>query len=128
MLAVGEAAGQIKTTTSGGIYFGLVGAEIAAAVLSDALKRDRLDARHLALYERLWTERLAGEIESGLELQEVARRMTDPDIDRLFEALNNGLGSTVRHALRFDWHRPALKVLFRKSRAWGLAKARKVTG
>jgi len=124
VLAVGEAAGQIKTTTSGCIYYGLIGAEIAAEVLSDGLRKDRLHARRLARYERLWKKRLGGEIESGLELQEVARRMSDPEIDHLFDALNNGLGSTVRHILRFDWHRPALRALLRKGRDRGLMRTR----
>ena len=116
VLAVGEAAGQIKTTTSGGIYYGLIGAELAAEVLSEGLRTDELDAAQLAAYERLWTERLGGEIESGLELQRLARTLSDPQIDHLFEALNNGLGSAVRHIVRFDWHRPALKALFRMGR------------
>ena len=128
VLAVGEAAGQIKTTTSGGIYYGLIGAEIAAEVLSDGLNRDRLGAHDLACYERVWRQRLGGEIESGLELQEVARRMTDVEIDRLFDALNDGLGSTVRHVLRFDWHRPALRALLRRGREWRLTPVRPATG
>ncbi len=120
VLAVGEAAGQIKTTTSGGIYYGLVGADLAARVLSDGLNKNRLDARSLARYERLWTRELGGEIRSGLELQEVARRMTDVEIDQLFEALNDGLGTSIRHVIRFDWHRPALKALFMRRNQWRL--------
>ena len=116
VLAVGEAAGQIKTTTSGGIYYGLIGADLAAEVLSEGLRTNELDAARLARYEGLWTQRLGGEIASGLELQWLARTLSDPQIDRLFEALNDGLGSAVRHIVRFDWHRTVLKALFSKGR------------
>jgi geranylgeranyl reductase family protein len=115
-LAVGEAAGQVKTTTAGGIYYGMIGGEIASEVLSDGLRRDRLDADWLSRYQTEWESRLGSEIDAGLELQRVAQNMSDPEIDRLFAALSGGLGAAVRQVIRFDWHKPALRVLFRGSR------------
>jgi geranylgeranyl reductase family protein len=115
VLGVGEAVGQIKTTTMGGIYYGLLGAEVASEILSEGLARDRLGAGHLARYQKVWTRKLGGEIEAGIEFQRVAQGMTDPQIDRLFESLNNGLADTVRQVVRFDWHRPALDVLMKKA-------------
>ncbi|MDH3733907.1 MAG: NAD(P)/FAD-dependent oxidoreductase [Gemmatimonadota bacterium] len=115
-LAVGEAAGQVKTTTAGGIYYGMIGGEVAAEVLSDGLKRDRLDAAWLSRYQEEWESKLGSEIDAGLELQRVAQGMSDSDIDQLFKALSGGLGAAVRQVVRFDWHKPALKVLFRGSR------------
>ena len=44
VLAVGDAAGLVKSTTGGGIYYSLVSASIAAEVLGTSLRRDRLDA------------------------------------------------------------------------------------
>lgn len=114
VLVVGEAAGQVKTTTLGGIYFGLLGAEIAAEVLGRALETDRLDARRLAPYEKAWQKRLGGEIKAGLELQRLAVGMSDREIETLFEALNNGLSSAVRQVVRFDWHQPALKLIVKR--------------
>ena len=116
VVAVGEAAGQVKTTTAGGIYYGIRGARIAADVLADAVAEDRLDAASLARYEAGWREELAPEIRAGLELQEAVRDLTDEEIDRLFRALQGGLGAMVRTAIQFDWHRPALTVLFRHDR------------
>ncbi len=51
VLAVGEAAGQVKTTTGGGIYCGLLGAEIGAAVVHECFSRNRFDAQFLGRYE-----------------------------------------------------------------------------
>jgi len=122
VLAVGEAAGQIKTTTSGGIYYGMIGAGIAADVLSAALNEDRLDAAHLARYEAAWKGRLGEEIETGFELQRLGLMMSDPEIDTLFAALNEGFGATVRTLIQFDWHKPALKVLLRRKNAWRIGR------
>jgi digeranylgeranylglycerophospholipid reductase len=115
-VAVGEAAGQVKTTTAGGIYYGMIGGEIAAEILSDGLRRNLLDADFLSRYQTEWEARLGSEIDAGLELQRVAQGMSDAEIDQLFKALSGGLGAAVKQVVRFDWHKPALKVLFRGSR------------
>lgn len=123
VLAVGEAAGQVKTTTLGGIYYGLIGAEIATDVLSEGLLRNRIGARHLARYEEAWTSRLGAEIEMGLELQQVAWGMSDPEIEAVFDTLSSGLAAAVQRVVRFDWHRPAVKLILRRAlKRWnGLA-------
>ncbi|GAI10492.1 unnamed protein product, partial [marine sediment metagenome] len=41
---VGDAAGQVKPTTGGGIYYGLLCADIAANNLHRALENDDLSA------------------------------------------------------------------------------------
>ena len=117
VLAVGEAAGQVKTTTAGGIHYGIRGAEHAAGVLAERLPDDRLDAPSLAAYQEAWRAELMPEIEAGLELQRAVRGLSDGEIDQLFEALQGGLGAMVRAAVRFDWHRDALSVLFGDDRA-----------
>lgn len=116
VLAVGEAAGQVKTTTAGGIYYGLIGGEICAGVLSDGLRRDLLDRGFLARYEEEWRKALGAEIEAGFELQQVGRELDDREIDLLFRALQEGVAQVVRRVVQFDWHRPALKALFSRSR------------
>lgn len=113
VLAVGEAVGQVKTTTAGGIYYGMIGAELAAETLDAALEEGRLGAGRLSTYQDRWLEEIGDELEAGRRLQEVGRQMEDPEIDELFEALNDGLGATVRRLVKFDWHRSALKALFR---------------
>lgn len=118
VIAVGEAAGQVKTTTAGGIYYGMIGAELGAEVLSDGLREGRLGAERLARYEEAWVDRLGTEIEAGLELQRVGAELDDEEIDRVFRALQNGLASTVREVVRFDWHRSALKALFQRRSLW----------
>ena len=49
VLVVGDAAGQVKPTTGGGIYYGLICADIAANTLYKALKQDNLSAKALRI-------------------------------------------------------------------------------
>ena len=47
LLAIGDAAGLVKPTTGGGIYYSLVSAALAAETLADAVSRNDLSARRL---------------------------------------------------------------------------------
>jgi flavin-dependent dehydrogenase len=114
LLAIGDAAGIVKATTGGGIYYSIVSATLASEVLARALKTNRLDAAALATYERLWRERLGAEIEAQLELRAIAHRMDDRDIEALFElARTDGIMPIVRRTARFNHHRALIVALFR---------------
>jgi geranylgeranyl reductase family protein len=125
VLAVGDAAGLVKATTGGGIYYSLVSAGIAADVLGHALGRDALDARALSRYETEWKRRLGAELKAQHSLRALAERMDDDDIDALFDlAQTNGVMPIVRRTARFNQHRdlivsllkhpPARRLLFKE--------------
>jgi digeranylgeranylglycerophospholipid reductase len=125
LLAVGDAAGLVKATTGGGIYYSLVSAAIAADVLTEALERDRLGERDLQPYQRAWRKRLGPELEAQLSLRLLANRLSDEEIDMLFDlAQTDGIMPIVRRTARFNQHRdlilsllkhpPARKIFFRR--------------
>jgi digeranylgeranylglycerophospholipid reductase len=65
VLVVGEAAGQVKPTTGGGIYFGLLGANIAADTLHQALLNNDFSSKRLASYQDIWHRLLKRELIIG---------------------------------------------------------------
>jgi digeranylgeranylglycerophospholipid reductase len=108
-LAVGEAAGQVKTTTGGGIYYAILGAEHAYAVLSKALRSGRNDASFLADYERRWKAQLGDEQSTGLYYRQLLTGLSDRKLETLFKlAKINGIIPLVRKTAHFDWHRNVL--------------------
>ena len=114
MLVVGDAAGLVKPTTGGGIYYSLLSATLAADVLIDALARGDLGARSLAEYERRWREHLDAELSTQLSLRVLAQRMRDEDIESLFElALTDGVMPIVRRTATFNRHRQLILALFK---------------
>jgi digeranylgeranylglycerophospholipid reductase len=114
VLAVGDAAGLVKATTGGGIYYSLVSAGIAADVLDDGLRSDRLMADGLEPYQRTWRRRLGPELEAQLSLRLLANRMTDEQIDELFDlAQTDGIMPIVRRTARFNRHRDLILSLFK---------------
>ena len=54
LIVTGDAAGQAKPTTGGGVNIGGHCARIAGTVASDALEKDRFDKTVLKKYENLW--------------------------------------------------------------------------
>lgn len=107
LLVIGAAAGQVKPTSGGGIYYGLLGAEIAARTLHQALADGDLSARRLAQYQRGWRKRLGRELRAGYWARQLFEHLSDRQIDRIFEIVKaNGIDEALLKAeeLSFDWH------------------------
>ena len=132
VLAVGDAAGLVKATTGGGIYYSLLSARMAGTVLSGALRANRLDAGALRPYESAWKARLGPELKAQLRLRLLSQRLSDADIDAFFElARTDGVMPIVRRTARFNHHRdlilsllrhpPARRVLLRRLTGRGAA-------
>ncbi len=107
LVVVGDAAGQVKPTTGGGIYYGLLCADIAANNLHRALDDDDLSARNLASYEREWKKKLGRELKICYYARKFYEHLSDRQIDRIFDIIkSNGIDKTLLKAddLSFDWH------------------------
>jgi len=114
VVALGDAAGLVKPTTGGGIYYSLLSAALAAETLTEALSSDELNAESLATYERRWRKRLGSELRWQLLLRRVAHRLSDDDIDALFElARTDGIMPLVRRTAAFNHHREFITALFK---------------
>ena len=114
VLAVGDAAGLVKPTTGGGIYYSVVSGEIAGEVLNTQLAAGDLSAAALREYERRWRGRFQSEFNAQLALRFVAQRMRDTDIDALFHLANtDGILPIVRKTARFNKHRDFILALLR---------------
>ena len=114
ILVVGDAAGLVKPTTGGGIYYGLLTGHLAAEVLAEALAENLLGARRLKEYERRWRARLGLEIRSGLAFRAVAAKLNDVAVDRLVElARVDGIVPLLKQTADFNWHHTAARALLR---------------
>jgi len=110
VVAVGEAAGQVKTTTGGGIYYGMVGAEMAAEVIAEGLRRDALRRIDLTPYERRVRQVLGPEIQAGYTLRKMFARLDDRQIEWLLRFVQrDGVLGLVQARAHFDWHLNLLK-------------------
>lgn len=121
IIAVGEAAGLIKTTTGGGIYYGLISAEIASDVIKKAFSKRNFDARVLSEYENRWRKSMGREIKYGQYFHRFYSKLDDYFIDRLFYAARkDGLLSFIAEKGRFDWHKETVVKILRSPNLRGV--------
>ncbi|MBA7683643.1 hypothetical protein ES703_92017 [subsurface metagenome] len=107
VVVVGDAAGQVKPTTGGGIYFGLLCADIAVNNLHRALKIDNLSAKNLANYEREWKKKLGRELKICYYARKFYEHLSDRQIERIFDIIKSrGIDEALlkEKDLAFDWH------------------------
>jgi digeranylgeranylglycerophospholipid reductase len=115
VLAVGEAAGQTKTTTGGGISYGLACADLAADVVRECFARSSFGPAGLAVYERRWKDLLRKEILVGHQVRKMCARLSDGRIESLFQlARTDGIVPIIRATADFDRHSDLIFALLRR--------------
>lgn len=114
VLVVGEAAGQIKTTTGGGIYYGLLGAQIAVETLKEAFRKNRFTANVLSPYDRRWKKEIGEELRFGYYFRKLFAKLTDEQIEELFDRLiQEEILSLAHQEAEFDWHKSLILSIFK---------------
>lgn len=83
LMAVGDAAGQVKPTSGGGIYPGLVAAKIAGGVAAAAAMEGDGSAKRLMEYDRLWRAKLGRELEIGMRVNRMLNKMSNAELDEV---------------------------------------------
>lgn len=88
LLVVGDAAGQTKPTTGGGVIFGGIAAQIAGKVASDAVTAEKYNSQYLSKYQKLWKKELKQNLKVMKLIRSYINSLTTKDLDRFFILLN----------------------------------------
>jgi digeranylgeranylglycerophospholipid reductase len=86
-MAIGDAAGQVKPTSGGGIYTGLVCAKVAGGVAAAASLEGDCSAKRLGEYDKRWKAKLGRELEIGMRVNNLQNRMSEKEMDEAFSFL-----------------------------------------
>jgi len=114
VLAVGDAAGQTKPTTGGGIFYGLLCAEAAAHTATRAFEKGDFSEGMMSGYEKEWRQKLGVEIKIGSFFRRLGERLTDNELDDLFRVVqSDGILASVTKKARFDWHKDVIYFALR---------------
>ncbi len=106
-IVVGGAAGQVKPLTGGGIYYGLLCAELAAEAVQQAAINKDFSSRSLSSYEKLWRKKLSSELSHSYRARQIFEQLGNRQLDLLFDFLNRtGLVKSFLEMpdVTFDWH------------------------
>jgi len=107
VLVVGDAAGQVKPTTGGGLYYGFLCADIAVEVLHKAMVNSDYSRDLLSLYERGWQKRLGRDLKIGYYARRFYEKLRDRQIEIMFRLLESkGIAEVMLNSnqMSFDWH------------------------
>jgi digeranylgeranylglycerophospholipid reductase len=89
IMLVGDAAAQVKPTSGGGIYSGLLCATQCAIIAEEALQKQRFDGEFLKQYHRRWTNEIGRELALGMRFRKIFTNLTDEQLNKYLEKLNN---------------------------------------
>jgi len=88
VLLVGDAAGQVKPFSGGGLYTGGVCAHIAGQVAAQASLAGRTTKSDLALYEQRFRREIGDELRFGRAARKLLRDIDDEGIDTILSVID----------------------------------------
>ncbi|GIU70711.1 MAG: digeranylgeranylglycerophospholipid reductase [Candidatus Nitrosocaldaceae archaeon] len=120
VIRVGDAAGQTKPTTAGGIYSCGMAGIFAGNAIADALENNDLSLLHR--YEQSWFGKFGKEFEKMLLARRVFERLDNKAIDDMFDAIDDDLIKDIEDT-DFDFHSNALIKMLGISKSLSIAKS-----
>ena len=127
MIIVGDAAGQSKPTTAGGIYTCGMGGVLAGRALVETAYKSKSDEQKQRLllkqYETNWLSIFKCEFDKMLLARRLLERMDNKAIDDLIKAIPRGIIQEASMDGDFDFHSAALTKILRAKGAARMAKA-----
>ncbi len=88
VMLVGDAAAQVKPTSGGGLYPGLLCAAQCCEISEDAFQAHRFDAEFLQRYHLAWSKEIGRELFLGMRFRSMFRRLSDSQFNKYVEKLN----------------------------------------
>lgn len=85
VMIAGDAAAQVKPTSGGGLYPGLLSSNYCASVAIEALEKNNFSSKFLKKYQMLWQSEIGHELKIGMVLRSVFKKLSDKIIDKYIE-------------------------------------------
>ncbi|WP_455392830.1 geranylgeranyl reductase family protein [[Eubacterium] cellulosolvens] len=87
VMLVGDAAGQVKPTSGGGVYTSIVCARHCADAAKLAFQSSDYSAKRLKSYQKAWQDELGKELKHGFRLFRVFMHLRDDQLEEGFKLL-----------------------------------------
>ena len=107
---IGDAAGQTKPTTAGGIYTCGMGGILAGRAISKAFEEN--DINMIWEYQKSWLAIFEGEFNKMLLARQILERVDNKTLDELFYAVSESRLQEISRIAEFDFHTAALTKIF----------------
>jgi flavin-dependent dehydrogenase len=101
-IIVGDAAGQAKPTTAGGIFTSGMGGVYAGQAISKFLKTN--NRSELLEYQKRWIDRFGKEFEKQIFARKILERIDNQTINKLFKSITPEIIKDISEKDDFDFH------------------------
>ncbi len=119
ILVVGDAAGQVKPTTGGGIYFGLLCADLAAKTVINAFKKGDFSRHFLRQYEVNWKRKIEFDMTMSIYLRKLIAHFNDEQIEELVKFCSQkSIQSLIEKYADFNHHGKFIQKLIKMPAFW----------
>jgi len=102
VVIVGDAAGQAKPTTAGGIYSCGIGGFLAGNAITKYLKTN--EYTDLLQYQKLWRDKFSKEFEKQKLARKILEKIDNKTIDVIFDTVTPKIISEISNKDDFDFH------------------------
>lgn len=116
VMLVGDAAAQVKPTSGGGIYPGLLCATHCANIAVEALEKNIFSAVFLKKYQKNWEKEIGFELKIGMKFRNIFKTLSDKQFDTYVEKFQNPkIIEIINKYGDIDYPSKLLKPLLRKT-------------
>ena len=106
---VGDAAGQAKPTTAGGIYSCGMGGFLAGNAITKYLETDEYS--QLQQYQKFWHDKFGKEFEKQRLARKILEKVDNKTIDMIFDTITPEIISEISNKDDFDFHATSIVKL-----------------
>ncbi len=116
VLLAGDAAAQVKPTSGGGIYTGLLCANYCSTVSIEALQKNDFTSHFLKKYHKLWSADIGRELYLGMKFRKVFKNLSDKQFDKYIKKFQNPkITEIITRYGDIDYPSKLLKPLLKKT-------------
>ena len=119
LIVIGDAAGQVKPTTGGGLYFGAIAARAGADVIAEALVAGDLSSKVLSAYEKRWKSDFGSELRLGSRVRRIYGHLSPRQVDTVIDrAARRHVADELLQSPSFSFDRHSRTLMI--GLLWGL--------
>ena len=88
VLLIGDAAGQVKPVSGGGLYPICKAAPILGRTAEESLRANDTSMKFLSIYEKRWKKELGKELSRGYRIRKAFTGMSDGDLEKIYGVID----------------------------------------
>ena len=116
IVLVGDAAAQVKPTSGGGIYPGLLSASHCITYIQKSFTPEGFNPDILKGYHKAWKDDIGRELTMGMHFRKIYTRLTDKDFDKYIKKFSqSSIANIITEKGDIDHPSLLLKPLLKKT-------------